>query len=150
MHTDTFQPDPAARVFQVVMQVRIARNLVVGPQENAQQVGERHAQVLDWRWEASGVQLVECRQIALPTSAPGDPCYDIEYDQAYWGGLYSNVPEHAYLPVALIEAVGLEAAFEWLSGQDPVHIINSDSYQGELFTAEGAPWEEGGTEARQR
>src|SRR5947207_2322892 len=82
---------------------------VVGPQENAQQVGERHAQVLDWRWEASGAQLVECRQIALPTSAPGDPCYDIEYDQAYWGGLYSNVPEHAYLPVALIEAVGLEA-----------------------------------------
>jgi hypothetical protein len=150
MHTDTSQTEPAARIFKVVLQVRLTRNLVVGPREDARQVGERQAQVLDWRWEASGAQTVECRQIALPASFPGDPCYDIEYDQAYWGGLYSNVPDHVYIPVALIEAVGLEAAFEWLSGQDPVHIINSDSYEGELFTAQGAAWVEGGTEDPQR
>jgi hypothetical protein len=140
MHTDTSQHGPAKGVFQVTLQVRMTRNLVVEPHENAQEVGEREAQVLDWRWEVSGVQGVECRQIPLPAITERDPCYDIEYDEAYWGGLYSNAPEHAFIPVALIETVGLEAAFELLTGTDPVHIVNSDSYDGELVTATGAPW----------
>ena len=142
MNHDTSTESTQQSVWQVTLLVRVTRTLVVEPGETPWQVGVREAQVLDWRWTAPAPQVSECRQIALPAISLGDPHYDIEYDEAYWGGLYSNVPAHAYLPVALIEAVGLEAAFELQTGLDPIHIINSDSYEGELVNADGSPWQE--------
>jgi hypothetical protein len=142
MHADTSTESTQRRVCQVTLLLRVTRNLVVTPGETPWQVGLRKAQVLDWRWTSTAPQVLECRQIALPAVSPGDPHYDIEYDESIWGGLYSNTPAHAYIPVALIEAVGLEAAFELQTGLDPVHIINSDSYDGELVFADGSPWEE--------
>src|SRR5260370_30816674 len=49
MNTTTSQPTDTQGVFQVVMQVRIARNLVSGSREHALQAGESQSQAPDWR-----------------------------------------------------------------------------------------------------
>ncbi len=49
-----------------------------------------------------------------------------EYDLGYFGGDYSGVGSFVWIPVALIERVGEEAAFEQVTGFHRSHIIHWD------------------------
>lgn len=72
----------------------------------------------------------------------GEPCTKVEYADAFWGGDFSGVGSHVYVPNALIEAFGgdVELAFGKHTHKDPVHIISYSS--DEVFTADGHPFVE--------
>lgn len=49
---------------------------------------------------------------------------EVEYDEEYTGGNYSDVGNHTYIPVSLVDAIGLEHAFKEITGIDPIHIVS--------------------------
>lgn len=70
------------------------------------------------------------------------PHVRIEFDMDYYGGDYTSVGQHAYVPEALIDLLGgdVAAALAKFKRIDPVHMVG---YSGdERFDADGEPLEE--------
>ena len=66
---------------------------------------------------------------------PGAPHVRVEYDPEFTGGEYDGVGHFAYLPLAQVEASGVEAAFTAATGLDPVHMVHHTL--DELYDASG-------------
>lgn len=62
------------------------------------------------------------------------PHVRVEYDLAYCGGDYDGTGRHALVPLALVEATGLEQAFSSVTGHDARHIVHyslDETFDGE-------------------
>lgn len=70
-----------------------------------------------------------------------EPCVQVEYDLAFWGGDYSSVHgEYVHIPVRLVEQLrSVEDAFVLVTGESRRHIISYS--ESEHFTRDGKPWE---------
>ena len=71
-----------------------------------------------------------------------EPCVQVEYDLAFWGGDYSSIhSEYVHIPVRLVEQLrSVEDAFVLVTGESRRHIISYS--ESEHFTRDGEPWEE--------
>ncbi len=68
------------------------------------------------------------------------PYFQVEYDLTFTGGDYDKVGNIAYIPEGLVTELGMEAAFEQITGHHPMHIIHYS--EDERFTEGGDPFEE--------
>ena len=75
----------------------------------------------------------------MPAYRSTIPHLPVEYDESYWGGDYSGSGDTAYVPLPLIEQVGVEEAFRQAKGVDPIHIIHYTE-NGDCYTADGVEW----------
>lgn len=63
------------------------------------------------------------------------PHVRVEYDTEFTGGEYDGVGAFAYLPLARVATVGVEAAFAEATRLDPVHMVHHTL--DELYDASG-------------
>ena len=79
-------------------------------------------------------------EVLAKLESQGEPCTQVEYDDNFWGGDYSGVGNHAYVPDALIAAFDgdVDLAFGKLTHKDPIHIVTHTGDQ--TFSASGQPF----------
>ena len=87
-----------------------------------------------------GYQILAVEEVPVDYSELA-PHIQVEYDLAYWGGQYSQVGDYAYIPLGLVQTIGLESAFQVATGHDPAHIISVDSINNdEFYLQNGDNW----------
>ena len=104
--------------------------------------------------EAVGSDVLEVdgkeRYLPFHMKQPEPPkaCIRVEYDRTFLGGDYSKVGDFAYIPLDAIGAVPgmlrgderLKAAFQIITGYDPIHIVHF-TYD-EVYDQDGNEWED--------
>lgn len=95
-------------------------------------------------------KLAPAQIFAQWSAKENEPCTQVEWDPAFWGGDYDDVGDFAYIADSLVDALAqnaqlngadpLDVAFELVTGEDAVHIIHIES--DEKFTSSGEPVQE--------
>jgi hypothetical protein len=76
--------------------------------------------------------------LAVLKAFPTVPHIKVEFDLGFFGGDYTNVGKHAYVPLPLVDMLDVEEAFRLTTGHDPVHIVHYES--GRFYMADGDPY----------
>src|SRR5260370_3615973 len=110
--------DGETKLYEVTRTITVRRFIPTTSQEDlsANLRGEQHIE----GWEILGQQEPVFRELPVPKIAPWEPCIWVEYDESWDGeGIGRRDGEIAYVPQRLVEALGIEVAFEMTTDIHP-------------------------------
>jgi hypothetical protein len=129
------------QVFEVVRTLTIRRRVPTGSLALLRETLARQTEIEGW--EVLDAPEPQFHPVAVPLLGQHEPCIQVEYDEDFYGqGIHSADGDFAYIPQKLILALGIEVAFELVTGLDPVHILQWDESGDPLYKMNGDWWEE--------
>jgi len=110
------------QVFEVVRTLTIRRRVTTGSLALLRETLARQTEIEGW--EVLDAPEPQFHPVAVPLLGQHEPCIQVEYDEDFYGqGIHSADGDYAYIPQKLILALGIELAFELVTGLDAVHIL---------------------------
>ena len=124
------------QVYEVVRTLTIRRRVPTSSLAFLRETLARQTEIAGW--EILDAPAPQFQQVAVPPLGPNEPCIQVEYDADFYGeGIHSADGDYAYIPLKLVLALGIEVAFEMVTGLTAVHILHWDESCDPLYTPSG-------------